>query len=378
MGGGELGPRRGEQVREGSGRHTGDLPGLLLGESEVVDEHVCRPLTGAQRRAITEIEADLAAVASEIDGLQQESAAVSPQEKKQPKRLPLPANLPRREIRHEPESSTCRCGCQMKRIGEDVAEKLDYEPGVFTVERHIRGKWVCKCCEKITQAPVAPHVIDKGLPTSALLAQVLVAKYLDHLPLYRLERIAARDGVTLSRSTLAEWVGRIGVALQPLADATTVSVAATGGTFDLDAAEREHVAAAQEARAALIESFGRPPEERSEGITKRIGWACEPLVEYQKEGLRLFRDMEASFRAQVSELVGTINKQVQETAAQPIELGSAPAHLRAEHQEVLGQGIDSPAQKIKEVQESPKAEDKIGRNDPCYCGSGKKYKKCHG
>lgn len=86
-----------------------------------------------------EIEADLAAVASEIDGLQQESAAVSPQEKKQPKRLPLPANLPRREIRHEPESSTCRCGCQMKRIGEDVAEKLDYVPGVFTVELRISG-----------------------------------------------------------------------------------------------------------------------------------------------------------------------------------------------------------------------------------------------
>ena len=106
-----------------------------------------------------EIEADLAAVASEIDGLQQESAAVSPQEKKQPKRLPLPANLPRREIRHEPESSTCRCGCQMKRIGEDVAEKLDYVPGVFSVERHIRGKWACAQCETIVQAPVAAHVM---------------------------------------------------------------------------------------------------------------------------------------------------------------------------------------------------------------------------
>jgi transposase len=51
---------------------------------------------------------------------------------------------------------------------------------VFTVERHVRGKWVCGCCEKIVQAPVAPHVIDKGLPTTGLLAQVLVAKYLDH------------------------------------------------------------------------------------------------------------------------------------------------------------------------------------------------------
>ncbi|KRB95798.1 hypothetical protein ASE11_18565 [Hydrogenophaga sp. Root209] len=60
------------------------------------------------------------------------------EEKKVPKRAPLPANLPRREIRHEPDSTTCACGCQMKRVGEDVAEKLDYVPGVFTVERHIQ------------------------------------------------------------------------------------------------------------------------------------------------------------------------------------------------------------------------------------------------
>lgn len=60
-----------------------------------------------------------------------------------------------------------------------------YEPGVFTVERHARGKWACSRCEKPVQAPVAPHVIDKGLPTTGLLAQVLVGKFADHLPLYR-------------------------------------------------------------------------------------------------------------------------------------------------------------------------------------------------
>ena len=166
-----------------------------------------------------EIEADLAAVASEIDALQQEFAATPPQEKKQPKRLPLPANLPRREIRHEPESSTCRCGCQMKRIGEDVAEKLDYVPGVFSVERHIRGKWACAQCETIVQAPVAAHIIDKGIPTTGLLAQVLVAKYADHQPLYRQEAIFGRAGLAIPRSTLAQWVGTCGVRLQPLVDA---------------------------------------------------------------------------------------------------------------------------------------------------------------
>jgi transposase len=107
----------------------------------------------------------------------------------------------------------------LKRIGQDVAEKLDYQPGVFTVERHIRGKWVCAKCETLVQAPVPAHVIDKGIPTTGLLAQVLVAKYADHLPLYRQENIFARAGLALPRSTLAQWVGQCGVQLQPLADA---------------------------------------------------------------------------------------------------------------------------------------------------------------
>jgi transposase len=80
----------------------------------------------------------------------------------------------------------------MQRIGQDVAEKLDYQPGVFTVERHVRGKWACRCSQRgpegrLVQAPVPAHVIDKGIPTAGLLAQVLVAKFLDHLPLYRQE-----------------------------------------------------------------------------------------------------------------------------------------------------------------------------------------------
>ena len=166
-----------------------------------------------------EIEADLAAVATEIDALQEAQAPAKLEERKAPKRAPLPANLPRREIRHEPDSTTCACGCQMKRVGEDVAEKLDYVPGVFTVERHIRGKWACAKCKTIHQVPVDPHIIDKGIPTTGLLAQVLVAKYADHLPLYRQEAIFGRAGLAIPRSTLAQWVGSCGVQLQPLVDA---------------------------------------------------------------------------------------------------------------------------------------------------------------
>ncbi|MCT6717106.1 transposase [Acidovorax sp. 93] len=139
--------------------------------------------------------------------------------KLQPKRQHLPPSLPRREILHDPQSTVCQCGCQMRRVGQDVAEKLDYTPGVFTVERHIRGKWACKRCERLVQAPVAAHIIDKGIPTSGLLAHVLVAKFADHLPLYRQEAIFSRAGYAVPRSTLAQWVGSCGAQLQPLVDA---------------------------------------------------------------------------------------------------------------------------------------------------------------
>ncbi len=178
----------------------------------------------AEQRSLLEetIDADMAALQAELDKVV--STEHGKGEKITPKREKLPANLPRREILHEPENTTCSCGCALKRIGQDVAEKLDYTPGVFTVERHVRGKWVCAKCETLVQAPVAPHIIDKGLPTTGLLAQVLVAKYADHLPLYRQERIFERAGLGLSRSTLAQWVGECGAQLQPLVDALTAEL----------------------------------------------------------------------------------------------------------------------------------------------------------
>ncbi|HEV8695454.1 MAG TPA: IS66 family transposase [Lysobacter sp.] len=175
-------------------------------------------LHGSQRSLLDEtIDADLEAIAAELEALR--SPARAPAPKEQPKRRPLPAHLPRVEVRHEPERTVCSCGCALKRIGEDVSEKLDYTPGVFHVERHIRGKWACAKCQTLIQAPVPPQVIDKGVPTAGLLAQVLVAKYADHQPLYRQEGIFERAGVAIPRSTLAQWVGACGVHLQPLVEA---------------------------------------------------------------------------------------------------------------------------------------------------------------
>jgi transposase len=174
--------------------------------------------TGERQQLLFEtIETDLEALSVEIEKLA--PTAPTEGEKRKPKRAALPASLPRRDVHHEPDSTTCTCGCKLKRIGEEVAEKLDYQPGVFTVERHVRGKWVCGQCETLVQAPVPAHIIDKGIPTAGLLAQVLIAKYLDHLPLYRQQGIFERAGLTLSASTLAHWVGACGVQLQPLVDA---------------------------------------------------------------------------------------------------------------------------------------------------------------
>ncbi len=179
----------------------------------------------AEQRSLLDetLDEDIAAVNDEIAQLHSDDTA-PPKAKQQPKRQPLPANLPRTDIHHEPDSTTCTCGCQLKRIGEDVAEKLDYVPGVFSVERHIRGKWACAQCETLIQAPVDAHVIDKGIPTTGLLAQVLVAKFADHLPLYRQEAIFGRAGLAIARSTLGAWVGSCGVQLQPLVDALKAEI----------------------------------------------------------------------------------------------------------------------------------------------------------
>lgn len=139
--------------------------------------------------------------------------------KRQPKRQPLPEHLRRVEHLLEPDNTMCSCGQAMVRIGEDVSEKLDIVPAEFFVHRHIRGKWVCRCCQTLVQEPVEPQVIDKGIPAPGLVAHTLVGHYADHLPYYRLESIHARSGVHTPRSTLAAWCGQAGAQLLPLYEA---------------------------------------------------------------------------------------------------------------------------------------------------------------
>jgi transposase len=132
----------------------------------------------------------------------------------------LPAHLPRIEMVVDIEEHACPC-CQgaLHRIGEDVSERLDIVPAQLRVLVVRRPKYGCRACQEVVvQASAPARLIEGGLPTDATVAQVLVSKYADHLPLYRQAQIYARQGVNLDRSTLADWVGRAAFTLRPVYD----------------------------------------------------------------------------------------------------------------------------------------------------------------
>ena len=132
----------------------------------------------------------------------------------------LPAHLERIEQLVDVEDKTCSCcGGALHAIGEDVSERLDVVPITFRVLVTRRPRYGCRSCESaIVQAPAPARIVEGGIPTEALIAQVLVSKYADHLPLYRQAQIYARQGIQLDRSTLADWAGRAAWYLRPLRD----------------------------------------------------------------------------------------------------------------------------------------------------------------
>jgi transposase len=132
----------------------------------------------------------------------------------------LPGHLERIEQVVDIEDKACLCcGGVLHQIGEDVAERLDVVPITFRVLVTRRPRYGCRSCESaVVQAPAPARIVEGGIPTEALIAQVLVAKYADHLPLYRQAQIYARQGIQLDRSTLADWVGRAAWYLRPLRD----------------------------------------------------------------------------------------------------------------------------------------------------------------
>ena len=190
----------------------------------------------AEQREIFEetFAADQASLEAQLAALQQDMPAgrTAPEKQpgRQPKREALPAHLARVDQRIEPQDTLCpqpQCRQQMVRVGEDTSERLDIVPARFFVQRQIRGKWACKCCQLLVQEPAAAQVFDNALPTPGLQAHTVISRFVDHLPYYRQEQINARQGVHTPRSTLAAWSGQTGAQLMPLYDAHRAFVLAS-------------------------------------------------------------------------------------------------------------------------------------------------------
>lgn len=166
---------------------------------------------------------DLEVAVAEAEAVKDSTAPAAAGDKRKPARRNLgrlPQDLPRIEQIIEPDSTDCPCGCgQMVRIGEDRSERLDIVPARFRVIVTVRPKYACRVCENGVHQAVAPaRLIEGALPTEALIAHVLVAKYADHTPLYRQAQIYGRAGLELDRSTLAGWVGKACFHLRPVVE----------------------------------------------------------------------------------------------------------------------------------------------------------------
>lgn len=161
-----------------------------------------------------EIETGIAALQAEVGRGKSDDAA---------KRAPRPrkgfaAHLERVEVVIEPEDLPENAGKEKIKIGEDVSERLDVTPAKFRVIVTRRPKYAFRNDDGVIQAPAPAHIIEAGIPTEALLAQIAVSKYADGLPLYRQEAIYARDKVEISRSVMAQWMGKVGFEVEILAD----------------------------------------------------------------------------------------------------------------------------------------------------------------
>ncbi len=158
---------------------------------------------------------------------QQAPLTVAEHTRSKPGRKPLPPDLPRIDVIHDIDESekVCACGAELSRIGEDVCEKLDIIPAKIQVIRHIRPKYACKSCEGVESdgptvliAPPPAQMIPKGMASAGLLAHVAVSKYGDGLPLYRQEKMFARCGIDISRSTMAGWMVMSAQGCKPVMD----------------------------------------------------------------------------------------------------------------------------------------------------------------
>ena len=168
---------------------------------------------------LEDVEQAIAAAEAEAEAEGKREPAGTPvRRKRQINRGALPKHLPREEVVVDLADKCCPCCNRLRvKLGEDVSERLDMIPARFKVIVTRRPKYACRECDgEVAQAPAPEHLIEGGIPTEALIAAVVIAKYADHLPLYRQAQIYGRQGVELDRSTLADWSGRAAFVLRPV------------------------------------------------------------------------------------------------------------------------------------------------------------------
>ena len=162
----------------------------------------------------------------EFEPEKEEIIVVPAHNRKKSGRKPLPDNLPREEVLHDiPEDEKiCACGCKLTRIGEETSEQLHIERPELKIIVNVRPKYACKQCEgtadenspTVKIAPVPLQIIPKSFATAALLTYIIIAKFIDSLPLYRQEKQFSRLGIYLPRATMANWMIQVADRCQPL------------------------------------------------------------------------------------------------------------------------------------------------------------------
>ena len=203
--------------------------------------------------------------------------------KKTPGRKPLPGHLPRTRVEHDlPEDAkVCACGCRKTKIGEETSEQLDIIPARIQVLQHVRFKYACRSCEgtdddgpTVMTAPMPPQPIPKSNASPGLLAYIVIAKFCDGLPLYRLEKMFPRIGVILLRATMAYWMIRCGDLIEPL-------------IAKMHAAQMAHdIIQMDETTVQVLKEKGRAPQSQSYMWVRRGGPPDQPVILFDYEPSR--------------------------------------------------------------------------------------------
>ena len=182
---------------------------------------------------LEDIEIAIAEVQEQVDERARRAGKLASSHRSSRAARAFPAHLPRIEQVIEPESLECPCGCgRMVRIGEDRSSRLDVMAAQYRVVETVRPRYACaKGCAGVRQAPAPAHLVEGGVPTEALLAQVAVAKFSEHMPLYRQSQVFARHGIMLDRAVLADWMGTVAFHLAPLVERMSALMKQSGRLF---------------------------------------------------------------------------------------------------------------------------------------------------